>query len=89
MHLDNDADVLEEELQTEISLNPFLNKILLGLCRAENWMRAYLPKGAALLERQSSTNFQRLEQGFAGLFSDSAIVHYAASFNDTGIGAVG
>ena len=43
MHSDSGADVMEDELQTEISLNPLLNKILLGLCRAENWMRAYLP----------------------------------------------
>ena len=40
---DDGSKVLESERQTAISLNPVMNKILLGLCRIENRIRYFLP----------------------------------------------
>lgn len=43
LHSDLDSEVLAEEQDIDISINPFLNKTLLWLCRLENKIRQYLP----------------------------------------------
>ena len=48
-----------------------------------------MSKGAALLERRSSTNFQQLEPPISGPLPSFTCVHQAACCNASGIGALG
>ena len=43
LHTDDGSEVLKKEQEVNISLNPVLNKILLGLCRLENRIHYLLP----------------------------------------------
>ncbi len=51
LHSDLNSEVSAVEKKTDITINPFLNKILLGLCRLENKVRKVLPNlfGGSLL----------------------------------------
>lgn len=43
LHSDLESEVQAAELETEITINPILNKVLLYLCRLENKVRRFLP----------------------------------------------